>query len=283
MSHLDHLQKTINYIEEHLKETVTIDECARVAGFSKFHFHRLFSLMAGYTVMEYIRKRRLCHAMVDILNGRRVLDVALDYGYSSERTFSRAFQQEFGQVPSRCRNGRYSIPAKLVLADILNPFHGGFTMEYLSEVRIEQLNSMTVASASRVSDNPEEDVMMYLDQWAETAGIRGNRNFGFDIPVTEEEQQRGLRGYEYWYALNERIQTPEDITVKDVQSCKYAVLRITEPFIDPFERIPLGWNKLVSWVNSKGYETSCEQERYWPEEVLVIDGVTFMDLYFPIE
>lgn len=283
MNYFEHLQKTIDYIEENLKESITIDDCAHVVGFSKFHFHRLFSLIVGYSVMEYIRKRRLYYAMVDVLCGKRILDVALEYGYSSERTFSRAFQQEFGQIPSRCRNSRYAIPSKPVLTQILNSAHGGFLMDYFSEVRIDKLNCMTVASARRISNNPEDEAVTYMTKWAEKTGIGNSRRFGFDIPVTEEEQNRGLRGYEYWVSVDENVLTPDDITLKNVEECKYAILRITDPFIDPFERIPMGWKKLASWVNSKGYKTSCEKERYWLEEVLEIEGLVIMDIYFPIE
>lgn len=283
MNYTEHLQKTVDYIEDHLKESISIEDCAQVAGFSKFHFHRLFSLFVGYTVMEYIRKRRLYHAMADVMEGHRIIDVALEYGYSSERAFSRAFQQEFGQAPSRCRNSRYSIPPGPVLTEILNPVDGGFSMDYFSEVRIEQLNSMTVASAVRVSDNPEDEVISYMSGWAEESGISGYRSFGFDVPVTEEKQDRGLRGYEYWITVDENMVTPDDITIKNIEGCKYATLRITEPMINPFERIPVGWKKLASWVNSKGYTTSCDKERYWLEEVLDVEGVTVMDIYFPIE
>ncbi|MNC51914.1 Regulatory protein SoxS [compost metagenome] len=64
--------------------------------------------------MEYVRKRRLGYAMLDVMNGRRILDIALDYGYSSERSFSRGFQQEFGQLPSNCRGAGYAMPPKPV-------------------------------------------------------------------------------------------------------------------------------------------------------------------------
>lgn len=284
MGYAEYLQKTIDHIEENLTKPISIEECADVAGFSKFHFHRLFAMVVGLPVMEYIRKRRLCHAMADLLQGRRIIDIAMKYGYGSERTFSRAFRQEFGRLPSSCRSGTYSIPPKPVLAAILNPLYGGFSMDYLSEVRIGMLDSMTVASASRVSPTPEDDVMAYMTEWGQKAGIGPDvRNFGFDIPITEEEQSRGLRGYEYWISVAKDIALPDDVTLKHVEEGKYAILRITDPFIDPFERIPLGWKKLAGWVNSKGYKSTCSKERYWLEEVLETDGTTVMDIYFPVD
>jgi AraC family transcriptional regulator len=283
LSHLEHLQKAIDYIEDNLNREISLDDCAFVAGFSKYHFHRLFGVYVGMPLMEYIRKRRLRHAMVDILHGKRILDIALEYGYGSERAFSRAFLQEFGQTPSQCRKVQYSIPPKPILLE-LSPMIGGYPMDYLSDIRIESLATMTVASAVRVSREPENDVIQLMNLWAQKRGMAPDtRNFGFDVPVSEQEEQAGLRGYEYWLVVDEGTPVSEGVQLKKVEGCKYAVLRITDPFADPFERIPSGWKKLVAWINEKGYKTSCDKERYWPEEVIEVDGLTYMDIYFPIE
>lgn len=285
LGYLECLQETIDYIEENLKCPISIEECAQRSGFSKFHFHRIFGIHLDVTLMEYVRRRRLGYAMVDVINGRRILDIALDYGYSSERSFSRAFQQEFGQVPSSCRNVRYALPPKPLLNEQINQLGGGIKVDYLSDVTIGSLGAMKVVSGVRVSDNPEDEVINSVTEWAKKTGIKTDaRQFGFDIPVSDEDQEEGLRGYEYWVVVEEKPYHLESgLKFKDVEDCKYAILRITEPMVDPFERIPLGWKKLAGWVNSRGYKTSCDQERFWLEEKLEIDGSVYMDLYFPIE
>ncbi|MHA6531229.1 AraC family transcriptional regulator [Paenibacillus sp. BAC0078] len=283
--YIEHLQKTIDYIEENLKGPISIEECAQLSGFSKFHFHRIFGIYLEVTLMEYVRKRRLGYAMLDVVHGKRILDIALDYGYSSERTFSRAFQQEFGQLPSRCRSARYALPPKPVLKEQIKQFQGGFQVDYLSEVTIGSLDAMNVVSGVRISNNPEDEVICFVTEWAEKAGIPPEaRRFGFDVPVEGEDQEKGLRGYEYWVAVDEQPAVLETgLVYKHVESCKYAMLRITEPMVDPFERIPLGWKKLADWVNSRGYKTSCEQERFWLEEEFKNGESVYMDLYFPID
>ena len=284
MGNIEYLQRTIEYIEDHLKQPLTIDDCAQVACFSKYHFHRIFGMVVGFTLMEYVRKRRLYHAMVDVLQGKRILDIALDYGYNSERAFSRAFLQEFAQIPSQCRNIKYSIPPKPVLAEMIDQMNGGIAMDYLSDVRIGNLDEMTVASAVRISKDPEDEVIAYLNDWAEKTGVgAGARRFGFDVPISDEEQSNGLRGYEYWVVVEQAVDVPDDVQLKKVEGCKYAILRITDPFANPFERIPAGWKQLVAWVDSKGYKTSRDRERYWLEEVVEVDGKVYMDVYFPIE
>lgn len=112
MNYIECLQKTIDYIEERLKEPLSIEECAQYAGFSKFHFHRLFGIHLDVTLMEYVRRRRLGYAMLEVMQGKRILDIALDYGYGSERAFSRAFLQEFGQLLQQLQECRLYFAAK---------------------------------------------------------------------------------------------------------------------------------------------------------------------------
>lgn len=142
---------------------------------------------------------------------------------------------------------------------------------------------MRVAAARRISHNPEDEVIEFMNQWAEKAGIGlSSRKFGFDIPISGEEQAAGLRGYEYWITLQENAPESEGVEFKTIEGSTYAILRITDPMADPFERIPNGWKQLADWVNGNGYATSRDHERYWLEEVVEMQGVVYMDIYFPI-
>lgn len=283
MGYIEYLQKAIDFIEENIKRQITIDECANVAGFSKYYFYRLFGLYAGTSLMEYVRKRKLAHAMLEVCEGRRILDIALDYGYGSERAFSRAFLQEYGKNPSKFRGSQYSIPPKPVLSELTIKL-GGIQMDSkYSDVRFETLDTMDVVSAYVISRNPEEEVIQFLTNWAGKNGInKDNRSFGFDIPVGEKEQKNGMRGYEYWIKVEGKVPVADGVVVKRIEGCKYAVLRITDPFSDPFDVIPKGWKTLMEWINRKGYPDICNKERYWLEEVIQKDGVTYMDIYFPV-
>jgi len=284
VGYIEYLQKSIDFIEENVKQEITIEECASAAGFSKYHYYRLFGMYVGVSVMDYVRKRKLAYAMHEICQGKRILDVALDYNYSSERSFSRAFLQEFGDNPSKFRNVNYSIPKKTDLKEFNINMFGGKQMDSIfSDVRFESLDTTFVASAKVVSSNPEEEVITFLIEWSKENGIDPKaRKFGFDIPVSEEEKSKGLRGYEFWVNVSENTPVSKGVVIKKVEGCKYAVLRITDPFSDPFDTIPRGWKTLVEWVNDKGYKASCDKERYWLEEDLEIDGTTYMDIYFPI-
>lgn len=284
MGHIAYLQKAIDYIEEHIRQEVAIDDCARAAGFSKYYFYRLFGLYMNTTVMEYVRKRKLAYALQDVSEGRRILDIAVDYGYGSERAFSRAFVSEYMRSPRSYRGIRYVIPAKPDLEEIMKKSGGNLMDNPYSEIRFETLKDMVVASASVISHTPEDDVMTFMTKWADKKGIQpGARKFGFDVPVSDSELRNGLRGYEYWICVEPGTAPEEGIAIKGIKSGKYAVLSIRDPFSDPFGLIPRGWKMLAEWVSNQGLFKPYVNERYWLEEVLERDGVTCMDLYFPVE
>ena len=97
---LANLNQAMDYIEEHLTEEVSFDELAKKTGISVYHFKRTFSFVAGMSLAEYIKKRRLAEANLALLAGEKVTDVAFKYGYQSIEGFSRAFRDWSGQAPS---------------------------------------------------------------------------------------------------------------------------------------------------------------------------------------
>lgn len=281
MKYADYIQKAIDYIEAHILEDITVEACAEEAGFSKYHFHRIFSVCVGMSVMGYVRKRKLTYAMRDVSMGRRIIDIAIDYGYSSERAFGRAFLQEFLGSPSQFRGCGYHVPPMIKIQEKIN--QGGYIMqEIYSEVYLETLENMTVVSAVVISQNPEEEVMKLLTDWAGATGIEISRNFGFDVPVSEPQQKEGIRGYEYWLQVEKKPQVLKEMTVKHIEGCQYAVLKITDPFQAPFEIIPQGWKHLVQWINQKGYLGNAKKQCYCLEEVIEENGVTYMKVMIPI-
>lgn len=92
--------KSLDYIEKNLKEPLNSADIAKYAGYSVYHFSRIFKKEMKMSVMEYVTKRRLVRASYEISSGRRILDTALDYGYESHSGFTRAFQREFGFSPA---------------------------------------------------------------------------------------------------------------------------------------------------------------------------------------
>ena len=110
MEWIDRLNDAISYIEGHLTDSIDTDQLGRIACCSAYHFQRMFSYMAGIPLSEYIRRRKMSLAAVD-LQGKsmKIIDVAGKYGYNSPTAFNRAFQSVHGIAPSAVKNEGVSV------------------------------------------------------------------------------------------------------------------------------------------------------------------------------
>lgn len=100
------INRVLDHIERHLAEALTLDELARVASFSPFHFHRIFRALRGETLASFIQRLRLERAASQLIHNPRktVTEVALDCGFSSPSVFARAFRAQFGTSASEWRS-----------------------------------------------------------------------------------------------------------------------------------------------------------------------------------
>lgn len=104
------IQKTLDYIEEHIGEDIKIEVLADTASLSLFYYQRLFSRLVKRPVREYIKLRRLARASEVLENkNNRILDIALDYGFGSHETFTRAFKEAYGMTPEQYRDNPVSL------------------------------------------------------------------------------------------------------------------------------------------------------------------------------
>src|SRR6266566_965810 len=97
-------QKALWFIESHLAGNLSLDEIAGVAGVSRFHMVRAFAAATGFSVMRYVRARRLTEAARALARGAPdILTLALDSEYGSHEAFTRAFRDHFGMTPEAVR------------------------------------------------------------------------------------------------------------------------------------------------------------------------------------
>ncbi|MDO8351933.1 MAG: AraC family transcriptional regulator, partial [Aestuariivirga sp.] len=97
--------KALGYIESHFNEAISLDDIAGVAGVSRFHMSRAFSVATGQSILAYIRGRRLTEAARKLASGAPdILSVALEASYNSHEAFTRAFGLQFGVTPETLRS-----------------------------------------------------------------------------------------------------------------------------------------------------------------------------------
>lgn len=102
--YLQRVQRGVDYIEERLDESVGLDDVARAAGISRWHFQRTFKALTGETLKTYIRSRRMAASLQRLRDtDLRILDIALLAGFESQEAFSRAFRKAFEMTPQQYR------------------------------------------------------------------------------------------------------------------------------------------------------------------------------------
>jgi AraC family transcriptional regulator len=104
------INKACDHIDRHLTEEMTLSELARVAGFSEFHFHRIFAAMTGETLFAFILRLRLERAATRLCvhPSQTITQLALECGFTSSAVFCRAFKKRFGCAPSKFRDRNQS-------------------------------------------------------------------------------------------------------------------------------------------------------------------------------
>jgi Ser/Thr protein kinase RdoA (MazF antagonist)/AraC-like DNA-binding protein len=97
----DIIQTSLDYIEKNLKTDITAGELAAMAGYSVYHYCRIFSSVMDSSVAYYITKRRLDHSLSEISRGRKAIDVVLEYGFGTYAGFYKAFTRMYGCSPKK--------------------------------------------------------------------------------------------------------------------------------------------------------------------------------------
>lgn len=160
------LNDAINYIEDHLSEQIDYGEVAKVANCSAYHFQRMFGYMADVPLAEYIRRRRMSMAAVDLQNStEKVIDIALKYDYDSPTAFNRAFQSIHGIAPSLVKNGGVRIKAYPPISFKIT-IKGAEEMDY----RIEKKDAFRIIGVSEpLHHEIEKNFEIVPQMWQKSA------------------------------------------------------------------------------------------------------------------
>lgn len=144
MNWIDGMKNALDYIEANLDDELEIESIAKRACVSAFYFQKAFAMLCGFTAGEYIRKRRLALAGIELLStDNRIIDIAVKYGYDSPDSFTRAFTRFHGSTPTAVRKEGAVIKAYAPLK-IKFTLEGGITMEY----KIAEKEAFTVIGVS---------------------------------------------------------------------------------------------------------------------------------------
>lgn len=169
MEWINRLNKTIAYLEEHLTDEIDYEQLAQIACCSSYHFQRMFAYMADVPLSEYIRRRRMSRAAVDLQEeNAKIIDIALQYGYSSPTAFNRAFQSVHGIAPSLIRDSGVQIKS-------FPPISFAITIKGVEELnyRIEKKDSFRIVGVSQPLHKEIEKNFEIVPQMWEKATMGG--------------------------------------------------------------------------------------------------------------
>jgi AraC family transcriptional regulator len=191
------MHRVLEYIDRHLDEQLELDSLAKVAAFSPFHFHRLFTAWFGETLGDYVRRRRLETAAIRLVAQPRltVTHVALSVGFGSTEAFARAFKTRFGSTPTEWRQAQVSNRDQLNRKPDQAPPPVARNHEPM-KVTIVDRQPTTVAYMRHVGPygKPVSDFWITrVAPWMETNGLYGRTRYGIshdDPGITASEKLR---------------------------------------------------------------------------------------------
>ena len=291
------IQNAINYIEAHLTGELDYEQIAKESFSSSFHFQRVFSILCGYTLGEYIRSRRLTLAGAELANTReKVIDVAFRYGYDSPESFAKAFQKFHGITPTQAREPGARLTSFSRLS-IKVSLEGGTMLNY----RIEEKPAMLLTGYKRhfsgsPNDKREQDHNFACETRLEQAILEGlcrEHETIYQILTNFDSE-----GYDFYYAyrfphwaLEDLEDLPEDITARfshvQIPAGQYVVLE-TERCEFPTARMDALRQKAVSeWLPTSGYELRSAPEIgvihwFWEEGNDTLNHSRYCELWLPI-
>jgi len=236
--------KAINYVEEHITEKVDYEEAAKRAYSSSFHFQRVFGILCGYTLGDYIRMRRLSLAGQELIStDAKIIDIALKYGYDTPESFSRAFTRFHGLSPSEARrNARIRSFSRLTVNLTLI---GGDTMDY----RIEKKGEVKVICRREKFTKPgdsytQREIPLFWQKCIEDGTVKKLCGYIPKDPVIPGllgicfSEEMGSGSFPYGICAEYRGgEIAEGLEVIDIPAYTYAVFPVKGSIPDAFREV----------------------------------------------
>nr|WP_251025747.1 AraC family transcriptional regulator [Bacillus sp. ISL-47] len=264
------MNDAMKFIEDHLTENINFKEAASIAYCSEYHFKRMFSFLAGIPLSEYIRRRRLTLAAFDLRDpNRKVIDIAVKYGYSSPDAFTRAFQQLHGITPTEARNNGHSLKAYPPMTFQLS-IQGGNEMNY----RIVEKEAFRIIGIKKrvpivfSGVNPEIAAMWQsldeerINELKNLSNIEPSGIISASTNFSEGRMEEKGELDHYIGAATTK-ECPENLAMLEVPASTWAVFQAVGPFPETLQNV---WGSIYSeWFPASNYEQREGPEILWNE------------------
>lgn len=254
MEWLTKLSQAIDYIEDNLAGDISYDEAAKIACCSTYYFQRMFSYVAGISLSEYIRRRRMTKAAFELqVSEAKVIDIGSKYGYESPTSFNRAFQNVHGVAPTVARREGTILNTYLPISFSIN-VTGGESMKY----RIETKEPIRIVGVrAKLQEDQEQNFKIVPKFWNKTL----KSDLVSEISKLTNQTPNGILGvtvYEnleeiyYYIAASTDKAVPENLVEYEIPSATWVIFECNGRFQDSIQTIFKRF--LTEWLPFSGYE-----------------------------
>ena len=246
--------QAVTYLENKLTEEITLAEAAEAAGFSQYHFHRIFQTWVGQSLAEYVRRRRLTQASYDLLRTKySILDVAVKYQFESQASFSRSFRKMFDVNPGGYRKVGKRLQNKeepIISAERLKHLYGGMPVE-LRIVEKAAFKVVGMKVETRMSENKIPGLWAQFLERIHEVKQRSNVHDTYGISEYSDNYVDEWSNYWACVPVNCIEEIPEGMVAKTVSAARYVVVTHKgklQTMSNAFDYI------YTTWLPKSGYE-----------------------------
>ena len=288
MTYIERILRAVEYMESNLDGKISYEEAARRAFLSRFYFQRIFKAMAGESVGQYIRKRRLAEAGRALLTtSQPIIDIALKYGFESQESFTRAFKKLFDTSPGRFRRaarldeGRLKGPIDRVF---LNNLKGGTTMK----PHFEKRGKFTIVGISgHFSKETTSEIPKlwcgFIGRLKEINGAIPKVSYGYCDQTEEVPEGKEFR-YMAAVEVKDNETVPKGMVAVEIPAKEYAVFTHK----GPIDEIGKTYDYIYgTWLPESDFEADgCHDFEYYDErfnDQNPMDKDSEVDIYVPVK
>jgi AraC family transcriptional regulator len=255
MDWLNAMNKAVEYLEANITEKLDIEKVAKIALSSPFHFQRMYHMITGVTIAEYVRRRRLTLAAQDILSGKKIIDVAYRYGYETPEAFTRAFRKMHGISPTAARGRGANLKAYPKLS-----FHISLKGDKDMNYKIVDKGSFTVVGKQRkismVDGENFIQVSKFWDDCMKDGSYQWISSKAGKLGVLGIFKDFGKNEFNYIIGVEEIKDTlPKGYTSAIIPAATWAVFEsvgaLPEALVDIIRRV------YSEWFPATGYQQDC--------------------------
>jgi AraC family transcriptional regulator len=290
------INKALNYIEQHLESELSLEVVSKIAHYSPFHFHRLFKAFTNETLNHYIARKRVEKASAVLLRKKEVTisELSLQFGFTSNSSFTRAFKKFYGVSPSDFRRqgkGRYSkirqVKSKTGQASTHFEAYVCDTNKNIkhmqSHIEVKSIDDIHTIGTSCIGVNNVSFTFQNVMTWAGPKGLLRQPDFkmatiyydSFKITAPDKVRMRAC------LLVDEPIKADEDMSLVTINKGLHIIAH-HEINVGEFERV---WTELFIWMNENGYKMRNEPafEIYHNDFNTHPEKKCIVDLHVPVE